>query len=155
MSIEFFFLLRKGVPSATKISQQPSILNKGIKSQAKKKSNNETVEMADETAVLKLRSVVTQWRDGRKDGNSSRVHVFVWMQSGFSKDCFVDMTVNNGVLEININWSDSLLNKGNQKIFDHKIFKTNYFVSEQIGQPHHPVVVAINEAIYDLTASTD
>lgn len=143
------------MPSATKISQQPSILNKGIKSQAKKKSNNETVEMADETAVLKLRSVVTQWRDGRKDGNSSRVHVFVWMQSGFSADRVGDMTVNNGVLEIKIKWPDTLLNKGRKAIFDQKQFQKNYFVSGQIGQPPHPAVVAINKAIHDLTETTE
>jgi hypothetical protein len=61
------------------------------------------------------------------------------------------MTVKNGVLLIKITQLDAFLNKGHKKIFDHKQFQKNHFVSSQTGKPTHHVVVVINTAIHDLT----
>ena len=117
------------------------------------------MKMVDGTSQLKLRSVVTEWKDGRKDGEASRSHVFVWVPSGFSLGNVTGITVNKGFVEINTKWQPVILNQGNKNIYHHTMFVNNYYVAKtRQPPPHpspHPVAVAIFQAIQHLTGENN
>ena len=102
----------------------------------------------------KLRNVVTEWKDGRHFMTTSRVHIFVWMLSGFDMANLKDLLVNEDFVEMILKVQDTTLNKATKKVFDHRMFDQDYFVQED-GQPPQPVASAIANAISGLKKSND
>ena len=97
----------------------------------------------------KLHNVVTEWKDGRHFMTTSRVHIFVWMLSGFDMANLKDLLVNEDFVEMILKVQDTTLNKATKKVFDHRMFDQDYFVQED-GQPPQPVASAIANAISGL-----
>ena len=105
--------------------------------------------MIAEMPERKLHNVVTEWKDGRHFMTTSRVHIFVWMLSGFDMANLKDLLVNEDFVEMILKVQDTTLNKATKKVFDHRMFDQDYFVQED-GQPPQPVASAIAGAINGL-----
>ena len=106
-----------------------------------------------EMSERKLCNVVTEWKDGRQFMTTSRVHIFVWMLSGFDMANLKDLLVNEDFVEMIFKVQDTTLNKATKKVFDHHMFDQDYFVQED-GQPPQPVASAIANAISGLKNRT-
>ena len=68
-----------------------------------------------EMSERKLHNVVTEWKDGRHFMTTSRVHIFVWMLSGFDMANLKDLLVNKDFVEMILKVQDTTLNKATKK----------------------------------------